>query len=105
MLCTFRPRNRRRTTAVHLVAAGVDVTVIRSWLGYAHLDTTYQYARANQETRKALEKRTRMCGQPNRRDGNRMRISSPGSIRFRSVSRVVMAGIVLVTSEPNLAPC
>jgi site-specific recombinase XerD len=28
------------TTAVHPVAAGVDVTVIRSWLGHAHLDTT-----------------------------------------------------------------
>jgi len=42
---------------VHLVAAGVDVTVIRSWLGHAHLDTTNLYARANVETkRRALEK-------------------------------------------------
>jgi hypothetical protein len=42
---------------VHLVAAGVDVTVIRSWLGHAHLDTTNHYARATVETkRKALEK-------------------------------------------------
>jgi hypothetical protein len=42
--------------AVHLVAAGVDVTVIRSWLGHAHLDTTNHYAQANLETkRKALE--------------------------------------------------
>jgi integrase len=40
-----------------LVAAGVDVTVIRSWLGHASLDTTNIYARANLETkRKALEK-------------------------------------------------
>ena len=41
---------------IYLVAAGVDVTVIRSWLGHAHLDTTNHYAQANLETkRKALE--------------------------------------------------
>jgi site-specific recombinase XerD len=31
------PHVFRHTTAVHLVAAGVDVTVIRSWLGHAQL--------------------------------------------------------------------
>ena len=47
----------RHTTAVHLVAAGVDVTVIRSWLGHEKLDTTNKYARADIETkRKALER-------------------------------------------------
>src|SRR5208337_4863223 len=51
------PHVFRHTTAVHLVAAGVDVTVIRSWLGHEHLDTTNLYAEANLETkRKALEK-------------------------------------------------
>ena len=51
------PHTFRHTTAVHLVAAGVDVTVIRSWLGHEKLDTTNKYARANVETkRKALEK-------------------------------------------------
>lgn len=41
---------------MHLVSAGVDVTVIRSWLGHASLDTTNHYAQANLETkRKALE--------------------------------------------------
>ena len=50
------PHVFRHTTAVHLVAAGVDVTVIRSWLGHAHLDTTNLYAQANLDTkRKALE--------------------------------------------------
>ncbi|WP_287306907.1 tyrosine-type recombinase/integrase [Mesorhizobium sp.] len=44
-------------TAVHLISAGVDVTVIRSLLGHVSLDTTNHYARANLETkRKALEK-------------------------------------------------
>lgn len=50
------PHVFRHSTAVHLVAAGVDVTVIRSWLGHAQLDTTNHYAQANLETkRKALE--------------------------------------------------
>lgn len=51
------PHTFRHTAAVHLVTAGVDVTVIRSWLGHAHLDTTNHYARATIETkRKALER-------------------------------------------------
>jgi len=51
------PHTFRHTAGVQLVAAGVDVTVIRSWLGHASLDTTNHYARADLETkRKALEK-------------------------------------------------
>ena len=51
------PHKFRHATAVSLVAAGVNITVIRSWLGHASLDTTNIYARANLETkRKALEK-------------------------------------------------
>lgn len=50
------PHTFRRTTAVHLVSAGVDVTVIRSWLGHASLDTTNHYARASLNTkRQALD--------------------------------------------------
>jgi len=38
------------------ISAGVDVTVIRSWLGHVSLDTTNHYAQASLETkRKALE--------------------------------------------------
>lgn len=50
------PHTFRHTVGVQLVAAGVDVTVIRSWFGHASLDTTNHYARANLETkRRALE--------------------------------------------------
>ena len=50
------PHTWRHTAGVQLVAAGVDVTVIRNWLGHARLDTTNHYARANLETkRRALE--------------------------------------------------
>jgi integrase/recombinase XerC len=51
------PHSFRHATAVHLVAAGVDITVIRSWLGHVSLDTTNHYAQANLEAkRKALER-------------------------------------------------
>jgi site-specific recombinase XerD len=50
------PHTFRRTCAVHLLASGVDVTVIQGWLGHASLDTTNHYAQANLETkRRALE--------------------------------------------------
>ena len=51
------PHTFRHTAAVCLVAAGVDVTVIRSWLGHANLDTVNRYAQASLETRRqALER-------------------------------------------------
>jgi len=50
------PHTWRHSVGVQLVAAGVDVTVIRNWLGHVRLDTTNLYARANLETkRRALE--------------------------------------------------
>jgi site-specific recombinase XerD len=51
------PHTFRHTAGVALVSAGVDVTVIRNWLGHASLDTTNHYARANLETKRmTLEK-------------------------------------------------
>ncbi|MEX2696667.1 tyrosine-type recombinase/integrase [Rhizobium mongolense] len=43
------PHSFRHATAVHLVSAGVDITVIRGWLGHVSLDTTNHYAKANLE--------------------------------------------------------
>jgi site-specific recombinase XerD len=51
------PHSFRHSMGVAMVAAGVDITVIRSLLGHVSLDTTNRYARANLETkRQALEK-------------------------------------------------
>jgi site-specific recombinase XerD len=44
------PHTFRHTVGVALVSAGVDITVIRNWLGHVSLDTTNHYARANLET-------------------------------------------------------
>jgi site-specific recombinase XerD len=50
------PHTFRHTMGVAMVTAGVDITVIRSWLGHVSLDTTNHYARANLETKRmALE--------------------------------------------------
>ena len=48
------PHSFRHATAVHLVSAGVDITVIRSWLGHVSLDTTNHYAQANLDGDKYL---------------------------------------------------
>jgi integrase/recombinase XerD len=41
------PHVFRHTTAVHLLESGVDVNVIRGWLGHVGLDTTNRYAEIN----------------------------------------------------------
>jgi len=38
------PHVFRHSTAVHLLEAGVEVNVIRGWLGHVNLDTTNRYA-------------------------------------------------------------
>jgi site-specific recombinase XerD len=50
------PHTIRHTAAVHMLNAGVDLNVIRSWLGHVDLRTTNIYAEINMETkRKAIE--------------------------------------------------
>ena len=50
------PHTFRHTAAVHLLESGVDVAIVKDWLGHASLDSTYLYARANLDTkRKALQ--------------------------------------------------
>ncbi len=41
------PHVIRHTTAVHLLEAGVEINVIRGWLGHVSLDTTNRYAEIN----------------------------------------------------------
>jgi site-specific recombinase XerD len=51
------PHRFRHSVAVQLVAAGTDVTTIRSWLGHVRLDTTNRYAQATLETKRAALER------------------------------------------------
>jgi site-specific recombinase XerD len=50
------PHTLRHTTAMHLLQSGVDINVIRSWLGHVNLSTTHRYAEIDLAMkRKALE--------------------------------------------------
>lgn len=53
---TVSPHVLRHTTAMLLLQSGVDLAVIRSWLGHASLDTTHHYIEADVEMkRRALD--------------------------------------------------
>ena len=58
---SISPHVLRHTTAVHLLEAGVEVNVIRSWLGHVSLDTTNRYAEINM---RAKEKALELCEPP-----------------------------------------
>jgi integrase len=47
------PHIFRHTAAVHLLEAGVEVNVIRGWLGHADLTTTNRYAEITTKTKLA----------------------------------------------------
>jgi site-specific recombinase XerD len=55
------PHVFRHTAAVHLLEAGVEVNVIRGWLGHVKLDTTNRYAEINLRTKEAA---LRACEPP-----------------------------------------
>jgi site-specific recombinase XerD len=53
---SISPHVWRHTTAVHLLESGVDVNIIRGWLGHVSLDTTNRYAEISIRTKQeALE--------------------------------------------------
>lgn len=41
------PHSFRHTTALHLLAAGVNLCVIKEWLGHANINTTHHYMEIN----------------------------------------------------------
>jgi site-specific recombinase XerD len=55
------PHVFRHSCAVHMLEAGVDVNVIRGWLGHVSLDTTNRYAEI---TVRAKEAALRLCQPP-----------------------------------------
>ena len=55
------PHTFRHTTAVHLLESGVEINVIRGWLGHVSLETTNRYAEINI---KAMEAAMSLCEPP-----------------------------------------
>jgi site-specific recombinase XerD len=56
------PHTFRHTAAVHLLEAGVEVNVIRGWLGHADLSTTNRYAEINTKAKQAALRSTEPPG-------------------------------------------
>lgn len=61
------PHIFRHTAAVHLLEAGVEVNVIRGWLGHVDLATTNRYAEINTRTKQAA---LRTCEPPSTSAGS-----------------------------------
>jgi integrase/recombinase XerD len=62
------PHTIRHTTAMHLLQSGIEINVIRGWLGHAKLETTHRYAEIDLAMkRKALKS----CEIKNRRSSSR----------------------------------
>ena len=59
------PHVLRHTSAMELLQAGVDITVIALWLGHESIETTHVYLEADLEMkRKLIEKTTAHDGTP-----------------------------------------
>jgi len=57
---TIGPHTLRHTTAMHLLQSGVDIAVIKEWLGHADLNTTHEYVEINMKMKEeALAKTTK----------------------------------------------
>ena len=56
------PHVFRHTAAVHLLEAGVEVNVIRGWLGHADLSTTNRYAQINTRAKQEALRTTELPG-------------------------------------------
>jgi len=53
---TVSPHTFRHTTALHLIQSGVDITVVKDWLGHASIKTTSLYVEIDMDMkRKALQ--------------------------------------------------
>lgn len=62
----IHPHTFRHSCAVHLLQAGVDLNLIRSWLGHVNVETTQRYAEINlAQKRRALDAVTPV-GKPRR---------------------------------------
>jgi site-specific recombinase XerD len=56
------PHTFRHTTAMHLLQSGVELTVIKNWLGHVNLETTHAYVEIDLDMkRKALSSCAPVC--------------------------------------------
>ena len=57
-IARITPHTFRHTSAVHMLEAGIEVNVIREWLGHVDVSTTNRYAEINTNTKLAALRAT-----------------------------------------------
>ena len=60
------PHVLRHTTAMHLLQSGVEINVIKSWLGHVSLATTYRYVEIDLEMKSEALKTCEIVSKPRR---------------------------------------
>jgi site-specific recombinase XerD len=59
------PHSFRHATALHLIQSGVEINVVRSWLGHASIETTHAYVEVDMRMKAAA---LEACGAPKASD-------------------------------------
>ena len=72
------PHTFRHTTALHLLQNGVELNVVRSWLGHASIETTHRYAEINMEMKRAAL----AAASPPSQKGSRPRWQQPDLLQW-----------------------
>jgi len=72
------PHTMRHTTALHLLQSGVELNVVRNWLGHASIETTHAYVEIDMRMKKAA---LDACG-PIRTKQGRPRWTEPGLLAW-----------------------
>lgn len=67
------PHTIRHTTAMHLLQSGVDITIIKTWLGHVDLNTTHGYVEINMKMKEEALKKARPSKTKNYPTSNRSR--------------------------------
>ena len=73
------PHTFRHATALHLIQSGIDISIVKEWLGHANLNTTHLYLEINIEMkREALE----ACEAPAMKDSAPREWEKPEFLKF-----------------------
>ena len=51
---TIGPHTFRHTIAMHFLQAGIDLSIIKSWLGHVNLATTHMYVEIDMEMKREV---------------------------------------------------
>jgi len=51
---TIGPHSFRHSIAMHLLQAGIDLSIIKSWLGHVNLATTHAYVEIDMEMKRKV---------------------------------------------------